>query len=174
MTDEQRKLCEDNHNLIYHFLHKYNLPIDEWYDMAAIGLCKAATSYNDELSKFSTYAMNGMYMTVFCEKRKEKSLKAIPYYMMMYHQEKTTTKEGEDVGELIDCLASNENIEENVTFQVVYNNACEKLCERDKTILKMMIDGYSQEKIANGFALSQPQISRIMKKIKNHLMKEMC
>lgn len=48
MNDEQRKLVENNHNLIYAILHKYNLPIDEYYDVAAIGLCKAAITFDAE------------------------------------------------------------------------------------------------------------------------------
>ena len=42
LNDEQRKLVADNHNLIYQYLIDNNLPQDEYYDIAAIGLCKAA------------------------------------------------------------------------------------------------------------------------------------
>ena len=48
MTEEQRKLVEDNHNLIYSFLQKYHLTIDEYYGLAAIGLCKAGKTYNGQ------------------------------------------------------------------------------------------------------------------------------
>lgn len=55
ITDEARKLVEENHNLVYSFLYKYHLDVEEWYDLAAIGLCKAANTYNNDKSGFSTY-----------------------------------------------------------------------------------------------------------------------
>ena len=47
MTRESQRLVEDNHNLIYKFLRNHNLE-DDWYDVAAIGLCKAANNYNSD------------------------------------------------------------------------------------------------------------------------------
>ena len=46
LNDEQRKLVADNHNLIYQYLIDNNLPQDEYYDIAAIGVCKAAMGYD--------------------------------------------------------------------------------------------------------------------------------
>lgn len=39
MTKEQQKLVEDNHNLIYLYLKNSNLPVDDYYGIASIGLC---------------------------------------------------------------------------------------------------------------------------------------
>ena len=38
LTDEERDLVTNNHNLIYSYLNKYNLS-DDYYDLCAIGLC---------------------------------------------------------------------------------------------------------------------------------------
>lgn len=132
MSDEQRKLVEDNHHLIYFFLRKYNLPIDEWYDMAAIGLCKAAKSYNEELSKFATYACKCMFTTVFCERRKEKSLKAIPACKLMYYQAEIKTKTDDDCRRSIDYMPSDENVEESVLTQIAYDDIFDKLKNSEK------------------------------------------
>ena len=78
ITEEQKKLAEENHNLIYRFLSKYNLSIDDYYDIAAIGLCKAAMTFDKSKSKFSTYAFKCMYMIMLHEKRKEKMVRVIP------------------------------------------------------------------------------------------------
>ena len=42
LNEYQQKYAEQNHNLIYGILNDKNLSIDEYYDVAAIGLCKAA------------------------------------------------------------------------------------------------------------------------------------
>ena len=52
MTREAQRLVENNHNLIYKFLRNHNLE-DDWYDVAAIGLCKAANNYNSDKYEFS-------------------------------------------------------------------------------------------------------------------------
>ena len=46
MTDYQKQLVTDNHNLIYRFLQKEKLNMEDWYDLAAIGMCKAAKTFN--------------------------------------------------------------------------------------------------------------------------------
>lgn len=65
LTPEQQKLVEDNHNLIYHILRKMNLSDDEFYGIAAIGLCKAAMSYGKSNKVvFSTYAHHVMHAEI--------------------------------------------------------------------------------------------------------------
>lgn len=57
LNDEQRKLVEDNHNLIWWFIH-YKCPsapyIDDIYGMLAIVLCNCALKYDPEKGAFST------------------------------------------------------------------------------------------------------------------------
>lgn len=60
MNKEKIKLIEDNHNLIYYWMHKYHVTetdIEDWYGAAAIGLVKAALIYEkDNNVKFITLA----------------------------------------------------------------------------------------------------------------------
>ena len=86
MTDEQRKLIEDNHNLIYSFLYKYHLEVNEYYDLAAIGLCKAAMTYDSEKASFYTYAYKCMFTSVFSEIRCKYSGNRIPEEQILYYQ----------------------------------------------------------------------------------------
>lgn len=50
LTQQQQHLVEDNHKLIYFYLYRNSLSVDEFYDVAAIGLCKAAITYNGQQS----------------------------------------------------------------------------------------------------------------------------
>ena len=45
LTPEQQKLVTDNHNLIYSLANAKNIDLDEYYDVLAIGLCKAAITF---------------------------------------------------------------------------------------------------------------------------------
>ena len=60
LTEEQKKLVEENHNLIYGFLRMKELEDDEYYDIVAYGLCKAAMKYDSTKGKFSTFAYKYM------------------------------------------------------------------------------------------------------------------
>ena len=49
LNDEQRKLVEQNHNLIYSAMTKCGIrrqDFDDYYGFASIGLCKAAIDYD--------------------------------------------------------------------------------------------------------------------------------
>lgn len=56
LTEEQRQLAADNHGLVYYCIQKNNWSFEEYYDIAAIGLCKAAETYKPGKSKFATFA----------------------------------------------------------------------------------------------------------------------
>ena len=57
LTNAQQELAAANHNLIYAVLNKHNLPEEDYYDIAAIGLCMAASTYDaSKGAAFSTYA----------------------------------------------------------------------------------------------------------------------
>ncbi len=57
LSKDQQDLVSDNHNLIYSYANKMNLDINEYYDLLAIGLCKAAKMYDPNRGyAFSTYA----------------------------------------------------------------------------------------------------------------------
>lgn len=48
LNEEQRRLAEQYHNLIFTFLNKNALSEDEWYDIAAIGYIKAIRYHQPE------------------------------------------------------------------------------------------------------------------------------
>lgn len=58
MTDTQRDLAQKNHNLIYGYAHRHRLSVDNWYDVLALALCRAAQSYDPARGAFSTWFYN--------------------------------------------------------------------------------------------------------------------
>lgn len=163
MTREQQILVENNHNLIYSFLNKYNLPIEEYYDVAAIGLCKAAKKFNAEFSKFSTFAYKCMFTTVFQEIRASKAPKRNPKQPLVYYQTEVEYKDG--IFTILDLIPASENLEDDVITQITYEEKKSRLDDREKIVLEMLSDGRKQWQIAESIGCSQPHISRIRKKI---------
>lgn len=61
LTAEQKKLVEDNQKLIFFALKRFHYPVDDFYDLAAIGLCKAAAKYDPEKgATFASYAIQAI------------------------------------------------------------------------------------------------------------------
>lgn len=64
MTDEQRKLAEENHDLVYEFLKANQLSINQYYDIVIFGYLCAVQDYCENLSlqkyKFTTIAWKKM------------------------------------------------------------------------------------------------------------------
>lgn len=60
MTDEQRNLAEENHDLVYKFLKENHLSVDQYYDVVIFGYLCAVQEYCEKLElqryKFSTIA----------------------------------------------------------------------------------------------------------------------
>ena len=74
LSTEQRKLVEENHNLIYAVIHRLNLSVEDYYDIAAIGLCKAAIKYDSERGMFSTFAFSVIRNEILMDKRKDRAM----------------------------------------------------------------------------------------------------
>lgn len=69
-----QELAAQNHNLIYGLLHRDNLPIEDFYDIAAIGLCHAAQTWHGP-SAFAIYAYAVMHYSCCKEIERESALK---------------------------------------------------------------------------------------------------
>lgn len=160
---------ENNHNLIYSFLSKYNLTIEEHYGLAAIGLCKAAKTYKDKNIKFSTYAYKCMFNEVMCELRKDNSAKRIPRHQIVYYQAEIETYDG-DTESFLNFIPSNEDIEADALSKIMLEEYLEPLKKRDKQILLLFEKGYKQQEISKIVGCSQPQVSRVKRKTEKILI----
>lgn len=169
MTVEQSKLVEDNHGLIYwYIIHRIDGDIDRWYDIIAIGLCKAAIHFDESKgAAFSTYAIRVMENEYRVELRKLNRHKSKLNFNAMSLQE-IVTEEGDGV--LEDIIPDTSiNLEEEVIANITVHQLLESLSTREQRILSLTIDGMTQKDIANELGITQGHVSRILKKIKSRL-----
>lgn len=97
---------------MYSFLYKYHLDVEEWYDLASIGLCKAANTYNNDKSEFSTYAYKCMYTTIMMEKRKENAMRIIPQDQIVYYENQVNESSKEnDTSTFLNYIPSKQDVE---------------------------------------------------------------
>ena len=138
LTQQQQQLVEDNHKLIYFYLYRNSLSVDEFYDVAAIGLCKAAITYNGQ-TKFSTYAYACIKCEIFNELHRQKSARKIPMDKQFSYDTKTMDGYGE---EKWSYLSDNKHFEDTVELKLLVESYINKLkIERNKIVLKLYCKG---------------------------------
>lgn len=162
MTKEQEQLVTDNHNLIYFFLNKWGQTI-EYYDICAIGLCKAAITYDSSKSvKFATYAGVCIENEIKIELRKQKKYS-------VYSLDRTFSSTLDGTGE----IAFMENLTTGLSAydEILPYQLDEILNAREYKLVALILEGYTQTEIGNIIGISQSMISRMLSKIKQKLLK---
>ena len=161
LTEEQKKLVEENHNLIYWFAKKYHVPIEEYYDVLAQGLCMAAYHYDPSKCSFSTYAYLCMNTEMHVEYRKTLRKSEIPQGNIFHY---------ENAWQLSDLIPTNEKTENKVIDKMSYENLIsllnDILNDKDKEVLTHIVNGLTMREIAKIEGTSHQAIHNRMKKIR--------
>lgn len=159
LTDEQRKLVEDNYKLIFHFMRYNGLTendIIDWHGEAAVWLCRAAMHFDPTRSraKFSTYA----YMTMYYNMVRLKSAKRIKTVSLDYDYEDADDN-------LLNLISDHCDPLETLCFQEAIEEVESKLSKRDKEILAMVICcGKTQEEVAQIYGIKRAAVGMVCHK----------
>lgn len=149
LNEEQRRLVDENEKLIYGCAHQYGIKLDEYYDVLAIGLCKAGMTYDENKGEFSTYAYTVMWREYLTEVDKKKCKK----------------RNGVEV-------EFNENTPHKIIPLDTDIMILDYLDELEKEILHLKIRGYTYREIAKMLGLKHAvQVNRILNKTKEKLIK---
>lgn len=143
---------------------------EDLYSISLIGLIKAAKKFNPKYkNKFSTYAIPAMRNEIFIYLRNNKSH---PYPKISLNEYVST--ENGDSCELFTIVDSGLDFENYIVQRDIarlIHKEIQKLKERDRKIILMHLDGICQMKIGETLGLSQPQISRVLRKFKAKVRK---
>ena len=165
---ERQNLVRDNHNLIYGFAKSRGLNPEEYYDILAIGLCKAGVLFDPERGcNFSTLAYKLMQNECFMYWRNTYvGLNKIPQNLVFsYDSPVFEKKDDRKYADLINDLFGSYQID---TTTAELKEFIESLSEQERLILYYSVNGYTQLEMARRVGISQSYISRILSKIKNN------
>lgn len=164
LTDEERDLVTDNHNLIYSYLNQHCLS-DDYYDLCAIGLCRAAHFYEPKKGKFSTFAFLCMSNVINMEWRK---VQRQVYTTVSLNS--TICNEGQ-APIPIECTIpdpQDDYAASDIYTQIYY------ICKDDPVFLKiahLYIKGYSANAISRMIGVPAYNVRRKIKKLQQELRK---
>lgn len=163
LTEAQASMVEQNHNLIYVFLQKRGLSeenADDWYGVAALGLCKAAMHFDESKGcKFSTLAFVCMENEIRMEMRK---MKRQPPSIESLELE-CFSHEGEDCGTLEDHLSIGEDFRDCIAIQDAFERVLKSFSNRDREIIKLYyFENLKQRNIAQIYKIAGSGVSKII------------
>ena len=161
LTDEQRKLATENHNLIYWFASKKNVPIDDYYGVLAVGLCKAAMSFDSNRGEFATIAYRCMSNELNTYWRSVNSKSTIPQNIMFYYESPAGEKEN-----YFEKIVDNDAYE-SMIYDIMSKEFANSLTDKEKKIVDMLIEGLTRNEIADNFHCKSQNVSYYIKKIRN-------
>lgn len=163
--------------------HKYSY--EELLCECNLGLVKAAKTFNKNLGNtFATYANTCMDNQIKMKLRKDNNRNSITITTLTPDNDEIDQKRFErmifkqdcKIDELINLLVLKkffENIKGISIKEIIHSNKNLNKKQRDKIIFLLSIKGVKQQVIANIFNLSQSYISRIIKKIRKEITKQL-
>lgn len=164
MTVDQKQLVEDNHNLIYKVLYDKHLDIDEWYDIAAIALCKAAMLFDPgKKIQFSTYACTAIWNNICNQYALNIADRQIPkdkIYSLDYEY-----GTGEEAYTIKDYYADDYYFEDDILTRERFVKGLNRFKNpRDRSVVAMASEGYTYEKIGQTYGISRERVRQIIQK----------
>lgn len=162
LNREQQKLVEENHNLIYQYLIDKQLPQDEYYDIAAIGLCKAAMNYSvDAGYTFATYVYKSITNTI-----KNEAIKVKRHTVQAYSANNECMI-GDDGDEFINLFADNNvDVEGKISAINHFEWFMEYMSNRQLQICIGKLYNMTDAEIGKLFGVSHSSISQMWRVIK--------
>lgn len=170
MTSETKELVTENHNLIFHFLNKRNMSMEEWYDVLAIALCNAAETFDENKSKFATYALKCMSYAVCKELQLQEHLnRKINKTTYSYEEKIKGELFNRDDATVQSILPNTFNTEIEAITNVIFLDCYNQLCNRDREIISMLADGYNMKEIGRKFGITSEAVRLIKIKFRQML-----
>lgn len=166
LNEKQKNLVEENYNLIYKYAKDHKLDIEEFSGLLSIGLCKAALNYDEDKTKFSTFAFRCMGNEVSNYLRKINAGKYLRHDEV-YSME--ALNENRAIEETL-LMTSSENIEREYIFKAKFQKEYGKLKDQVKNIVALKYRGYTNNEVAEIMDMKASTVSMALKKFKMALV----
>lgn len=166
MTESQKRLAEKNHNLIYSFMSKNRIPMDD-YDVYALAYINAVMKYEEGNAAFSTYvwkALNNTRQNVIrdnkCAKRNAVVLSLDKEY-----------DNGTDTFTLAETIEDSSSREiSDIELSRMIEDFTDMLNENERRIFRMRYNNKTVKDIAASMGISRQRVNVIEQKIREKFL----
>lgn len=163
LSPEERRFAEENHDLVYQFLNKNGLSMDEHYDIAVFGYLRAVQRYFAEPAlrkyNFSTIAAQNMQRECFKHDRAMSRAKK--------HISESSLDDA-PFGSLpnIPPSVSSHYSVQDLEMQLLLHALAEKVSQQQMTIVRMRTEGYALREIARAQNLSLYFVRKLLEEVR--------
>jgi RNA polymerase sigma factor (sigma-70 family) len=168
LNEKQKNLVEENYKLIYKYAKEHKLDLEEFSGLLSIGLCKAALNYDEDKTKFSTFAFKCMGNEVGNYLRKINAAKYLRHDTV-YSMEVLDEEDNRPIAET-SLMVSSENIEREYIFKTKFQKEYSKLKDQVKNIVALKYRGYTNNEVAEIMDMKASTVSMALKKFKMALV----
>ena len=162
LSSSEREFAEEHHNLVYAFLRKKKLDINEYYDVVIFAYLMAVRRYfitkNLMQYNFSTIAWRAMESAVYKEKSKKSPI-LISLDEPLFRNSEVT---------LIDSLGQEDNFDEKIVYLDLARKIRPYLSKKQSRTLKNRASGYKYKEMSEKEGIS---ISGIGSRLRRARMK---
>lgn len=169
MTDEQRNLAEENHDLVYKFLETNRLSINQYYDVVIFGYLCAVQEYCEKpaLRKYSfgTVAWKKMSCALKDHKR----------YISTKKNAYTTVSFDDCISESSslcweDVLCDKDDILEQLQADLLLHELAVKLPKTEMRIIRRKLYGEKMHEIAKAERMTFRDINQLLNSSRNTII----
>lgn len=165
LTESEKKFVEENHNLVYGFLHTYKYSIEEWYSVVIFGFLKSVQVYHrrkDLQNKYDFPFIAWQYMKSEIGNyfRKQNSQKRKP-------AEPTVSLDAEyyDMENFYNCVGG-KSAEDDVMEKIFLAEILGNLSKIQRKIAELKIDGYNNKEVCLILQIPSSTFYQNMRRIK--------
>ena len=169
LSNYERKFAEENHNLVYDFLHKHGYSLENYYEVAIFGFLKAVQIYNrreDLREKYSFPFISQQYIRSelgnHC--RMEEAKKRKPSGSLV-----SLDAEYAETENLYNCIGivGGKSPESEIVAMEQMKEMLSSLSDTQRKIAELKIDGYSSKEIYSALEMKPStyyvEVNRIKK-----------
>ena len=167
LTQQQKKLAEENHNLIYGFAHKRNINIEKYYDILAIGLCYAAKIFSKNKGEFTTVAYRCMENELYKHWTHSKRKRAVPDEAIISYDTQVTNDNNIENGlKYSDIFIDSHSTEDIVMSNILRTSLLNLFSGVDKEVFEFIMNGVTYEEIAKELGCTRSRIGQRVQRIR--------
>lgn len=170
LTEMEKRMAEENHNLVYSFLHRHRYSIEEFYNVVVFGYLHGIQTYNrreDLRKKYQLAFICERYMSVAIGNhfRTENAQKRKP-------MEITVSLDVNYAG-TDNCynLVGGKSVEDEVLELKQVDEMMENFSEVQRDILKLKLEGFDNKEVYSLLEISSSTFYKEMNRIKSIMKK---
>lgn len=163
LTEYEKQLVTENHNLIYSFADKHKLDLEEYYGILALALCKAVKYFDQNKGKISTIAYTCMLNSVRNHIRKKNKKKLALIYL-----DTDYTNSNNDDESLLSAIA-NDSLPPDIKAEgkEISQILLSMLTDKEKQIVADRLDGLSEREIGEKMGCTRQNVHAQIKRIRS-------